>query len=111
MMTKSIADTYAVNNIYTTAVGILKIGVAKLLRNRWQSPKESPNLCTIFLDDVLTFTSKYPFIGRSTVDLRKNRDLLQYDMPLRGKTLTLATSFGTSTFRGLQYYTYPIRRN
>ena len=63
--------------------------------NRWQSPKESPDLCTVFLNEWSIFKSKSPFIGRSTVDLHNNGVLLISKMPLRGKT---ALTFGDYFF-------------
>ena len=43
----------------------------------------------VFLHDGSFFVSKSHFIGRSTVDLHKNGDLLKLKMPLRGKTASI----------------------
>ena len=42
---------------------------------------------SVLFHDGSFVASKSHFIGRSTVDLHKNGDLLKLKMPLRGKTV------------------------
>ena len=73
--------------------------------NRWRSPKESPDFLPISHHDGSFVISKSHFIGRSTVDLHKNGDVLKLHMPLRGKTASnIGDKFVPPPISGLTVY-------